>query len=171
MIAKYREQGFAVAPVKLSGGAAVLRVVWLLPCERQNPPWSHYFPVGTIKIPFSADGAFSVGTFEIPDWNRFFRHLARAMEPEHVRNPIQMLSEDGRREIETAIRSRADGGHPRTKRHQTRVEIVRARPDLWDQPLVLALLLRDAGLYSSKVNKAELKSQVERLIFTIRNSG
>lgn len=171
LIPKYREMGFAGAPVKLQKESAVMRVVWLFPADRGTGCPTCYLPVGTIKFPLTETGEYGPGQFLASDWNKFFRCLPRYFESHHTRDAMSMLSPTGRKEFETALRSRKENGHPRTHQHQLRLRFIRSHPEHWSQPLVLGKMLQQEGLYSSKANGAELEWRVRTLIENVKRES
>lgn len=164
LLPAYRDQGFAVAPAKLQRSSVVMRIVWVYPEFRETRAIGNYLPVGTLKFPLDGAGNLDHGIFDLPPQNHLLARLGRCMSDVHRANAWQILSEEGRNELLELLRSKRDGGHPRTKQLVERQRFVTDQEPLWNHPRQLALLLRDKGFYSAKTPITQLVYQTEVLI-------
>jgi hypothetical protein len=81
-----------------------------------------------------------------------------------LKQPINLLSEVGKAELNTAIASRANGGHERTKRHLERVQFIRNHREHWNDPNELARIMKARGLYSPKTDTSQISWAIQGMV-------
>jgi hypothetical protein len=171
LLSDYGSQGFAVAPAKLQRSCAVMRIVWVYPQHRQAKSITHYLPVGSLKFPLKPDGSFDTGVMEGGHHHRFLWRLGLRIAREHGERASSMLTEVGQEELKALLAAKRNGGHPRTKERQRRIQFVAERAHLWDEPEKLALLIRESKLYPTDVGGTALLWRTKILIDLARRAA
>jgi hypothetical protein len=169
LIPQYAEFGFATAPVKIQNDSLAIRVVWIYPSVRTTPPYCYYEPVGLVTIPIREDFLNSAWIFRLAYYGRYASTFEKLFPAETVQDPKTMFSDIGISEIETVLRSRRTGGHPRTMQIKRRMRIISELPELWHDPKRIVCLLRDCGLYSEKTPMEQQVYAVEQVIQRLRS--
>jgi len=160
--------GFATTPIKAQKESFAVRVVWVYPSIRDEPPYTRYEPVGLVHIPVEAGSLSSRWQFQFASHGRYDPVFRQFIAPETVADPRAMFSSVGIAEINTAVTAKQQGGHYRTKQQKRRLRIIAELPELWDQPDRIVCLLRDCGLYSEKTPMDQQVHAVESHIRGLR---
>ena len=160
--------GFATTPVKAQKESFAVRIVWVYPSLRGEPPYTRYEPVGLVHIPAEAGSLSTRWQFHFALHGRYVPVFRQFIAADAVDDPRSMFSTIGIAEIDTAASAKQQGGHYRTMQQKRRLRIIAELPELWDHPDRIVCLLRDCGLYSEKTPMDQQVYLVESHIRRLR---